>query len=108
MRLPLIFLGCFLLNNGHAQLADTVRYSVVNNGKITGKQTSLTRAANDHYYHYEYNDRGRGPSINTHIRTSEKGMIVLQEISGVDYFKNKVQEKFEVKNGRAAWKINLK
>jgi hypothetical protein len=27
----------------------------------------------------------------------------LQEITGVDYFKTKVKEKFEVKNGKASW-----
>ena len=58
MRLLLIFLGCFLLNNGYAQQADTIRYSVVNSGKITGKQTSYSKA-NDHYYHFEYNSDGR-------------------------------------------------
>jgi len=104
MKLLLIFLGSFVFTIAHAQQADTIRYSVVNNGKIVGKQTSFSKSANDHYYHYEYNDRGRGPSINTHIKTNEKGIIVLQEISGIDYFKNKVQEKFEVKNGRATWK----
>ena len=104
MKLLLIFLGCITYSSIHAQQADTIRYSVVNNGKIVGRQTSFSKPGGDHYYHYEYNDRGRGPSINTHIRTNEKGMIILQDISGVDYFKNKVQEKFEVKSGRAVWK----
>jgi len=103
MKLPFIFFACILYTGSYAQLTDTIRYSVVNGGKIVGKQTSFA-AGNDHYYHYEYNDRGRGPSINTHIRTNDKGMILLQDISGIDYFKNKVQEKFEVKNGKASWK----
>jgi imidazolonepropionase-like amidohydrolase len=103
MKLPVVFLASFLCTASHAQQGDTIRYSVVNGGKTVGRQTSF-KSVNDYYYHYEYNDRGRGPSINTHIKTNEKGMILLQDISGVDYFKNKVQEKFEVKNGKASWK----
>ena len=104
MKLFLFFAGCICFTAGSAQQADTVKYSVVTAGKITGVQLNYKKGAADYYYHYEYNDRGRGPSINTHIKTNEKGMIVLQEISGVDYYKNAVQEKFEVKNGKASWK----
>lgn len=104
MKLLILVTGCFLFAASHAQQADTIKYSVVNAGKITGIQTIFNEKANDYYYHFEYNDRGRGPSINTHIKTNEKGIIVLQEVSGIDYFKNKVQEKFEVKNGKATWK----
>ena len=87
-----------------AQHTDTLRHNVITSGKITGRHTSCQNGPNDYYYHFEFNDRGRGPSINSHIKTNAKGNIVLQEISGVDYFKKKVEEKFEVKNGRAFWK----
>jgi len=104
MRLLSIFACCSCFFAADAQVSDTVKYSVVNAGKITGVQLNSKKGSTDYYYHFEYNDRGRGPSINTHIKTNEKGVIVLQEISGIDYFKVAVKEKFEVKNGRASWK----
>jgi imidazolonepropionase-like amidohydrolase len=104
MKLPLTVLGCFLFASGFAQPEDTVKYTVVTAGKITGIQTNYSKNSNEYFYHFEFNDRGRGPSLSTHIKTNEKGIVVLKEISGIDYFKNKVQEKFEVKSGRASWK----
>jgi imidazolonepropionase-like amidohydrolase len=104
MKKLLSFFACFLCAASHAQTTDTAKYSVVTAGKIAGIQTNFSKGNNEYFYHFEFNDRGRGPSLNTHIKTNNKGIVVLQEISGVDYFKNKVQEKFEVKNGKAAWK----
>jgi imidazolonepropionase-like amidohydrolase len=104
MKYLLTATACLLSAFSYAQQVDTIKYSVVTAGKNTGVQTNYSKSANEHFYHFEFNDRGRGPSLNTHIKINEKGIVILKEISGIDYFKNKVQEKFEVKNGRATWK----
>src|SRR6187455_1337168 len=89
---------------GSAQTTDTIKHNVVRLGKVVGKHLSWKKGNNDHYYYFEYNDRGRGPAITSYSKTDNKGNIILQEITGVDYFKTKVKEKFEVKNGKASWK----
>ena len=72
---------------------DTIRHNVIRLGKIVGKHLSWKTGANDHFYYFEFNDRGRGPSVTSHSKTDSKGNIIFQEISGVDYFKTKVDEK---------------
>ena len=104
MKLLLSLCTFFIINNCLAQQTDTTQYNVVRLGKVTGKQLSWKKNQTDYYYYFEFNDRGRGPSITSHLRTNDKGVIILQEITGVDYFKTKVEEKFEVVNGKAHWK----
>ena len=74
---------------GSSQTTDTTRHNVVRLGKVVGKHLSWKKGGNDHYYYFEFNDRGRGPSVTSHNRTDSKGNIILQEITGIDYFKTK-------------------
>jgi imidazolonepropionase-like amidohydrolase len=104
MRSFFIWLLLVITIYGSAQTTDTIRHNVVRLGKVVGKHLSWKTGSNDQYYYFEFNDRGRGPAITSHSKTDSKGNIVLQEIKGVDYFKTKVDEKFEVKNGKASWK----
>jgi hypothetical protein len=55
-------------------------------GKVVGKHLSWKKGANDYYYYFEFNDRGRGPSVTSHTKTDSKGKIILQEITGVRLF----------------------
>ena len=98
---------CILLLSSNlllAQKSDTLYYSVVTAGKTVGKQISWKNSANELHYHYEFNDRGRGPSIDATIKTADNGSIIFQEYTGVDYFKTTVKEKFEVRKNKAYWK----
>ncbi|HEY5773953.1 MAG TPA: amidohydrolase family protein [Chitinophagaceae bacterium] len=104
MRSPFIWLLLAIATPGLAQTTDTIRHNVVRLGKVVGKHLSWKKGSNNHYYYFEYNDRGRGPAVTSYSKTDKKGNITLQEITGVDYFKTKVDEKFEVKNGKASWK----
>lgn len=103
MKFSLSLLFLLIALNSFAQ-PDTTRHNVVRLGKIVGKHLSWKKGPNDHYYYFEFNDRGRGPSVTSFSKTDTKGNIILQDISGVDYFKTKVNEKFEVKTGKATWK----
>ena len=104
--MKLIFLSVMLTTGiiSAAQNPDTIKHTVVRLGKIVGKHLSWKKGSNDHYYYFEYNDRGRGPAVTSYSKTDNKGNIILQQITGVDYFKTNVKEKFEVKNGKASWK----
>lgn len=102
MKLLLSLITLAIFNLCFAQ--DTTYYNAVRFGKPVGKQLCWKKANNEFYYYYEFNDRGRGPSITSHITTNPKGNIISQFITGVDYYKTAVDEKFEVKNGKASWK----
>jgi imidazolonepropionase-like amidohydrolase len=54
-------------------------------------------------FHYEYNDRGRGPSLDERVILGAGGVPVLIETTGNDYFKNAVSERFTIEQGAAKW-----
>jgi imidazolonepropionase-like amidohydrolase len=87
-----------------AQTTDTTRYSILTSGSPSGKQLSWQDSKNDHHYYYEFNDRGRGPSITQVITTNDAGIVVKEEITGVDYYKTPVNETFYTKDNKAFWK----
>ncbi len=73
-------------------------------GLPSGKQISWQDNKNDHHYYYEFNDRGRGPSITQAITTNDDGIVTKEEITGVDYYKTPVNEIFYTKDNKAFWK----
>ena len=52
---------------------------------------------------YEFNDRGRGPSLTTRVVLGSGGIPRLIETDGHDYLKNKVRERFAITEGKASW-----
>src|SRR6185436_14189110 len=72
-------------------------------GNRAGFQTATRVAETEWRFHYEFNDRGRGPSIDSHVRTDAKGLPVLVENRGTDYFKAPVEETFKFDKGMATW-----
>jgi hypothetical protein len=100
----LVSISSLCVTDSFAATSDTLFYSYVNSGKIVGKQWVRQQGQHDYYYYDEYNDRGRGPSLHTHITTDANGVIISEEIFGVDYFKSPVSENFHVRKGRAYWK----
>lgn len=85
---------------------DTTYYSVVNKGKITGGQKVWQKAANEFHYSFQFNDRGRGDSIQSKVITNAQGLIVSQQTTGVDYYKNPFTENFSITGDSAVWIIN--
>jgi len=56
---------------------------------------------------FQFNDRGRGPKTYSTYRLDGKGIVTLEETSGVDYMKNQVSENFSLKDGGAIWKSQV-
>ncbi len=53
---------------------------------------------------FQFNDRGRGPKTYSTYRLDSKGIVAVEETTGVDYMKNLVSETFSVTSGEAKWK----
>jgi imidazolonepropionase-like amidohydrolase len=53
---------------------------------------------------YSYNDRGRGDHIVATWKVDAAGVLTEYEAKGNDYMKAAVEERFEIKNGKASWK----
>ena len=81
-----------------------VRYGFLFSGNRAGEAVGSVEANGDRVYTFEFNDRGRGPKTTTRIRLGEHGLPVFEEITGHDYWKSPVDERFEWKQGRAVWK----
>src|ERR1044072_9002273 len=53
---------------------------------------------------YSYNDRGRGDHIIATWKLDAAGVPTEYESKGNDYMKAPVEERFEIKDGKASWK----
>ena len=80
------------------------RYTFTLAGNKAGFESSSRNADGSMQIHFEFNDRGRGPNVNEKIVFGKDGIPVELEISGVDYLKAPVDERFSLKQGTAAWK----
>ncbi|HMF56462.1 MAG TPA: hypothetical protein VK619_08970, partial [Pyrinomonadaceae bacterium] len=84
--------------------SNETRYTVLLVGNRAGVATSTVMPNGELKTFFEFNDRGRGPKINSRIVVGAGGIPTLIETSGNDYLKAPVEERFSVVNGRATWK----
>ncbi len=70
----------------------SVRFSVLFAGNAAGHQIS-TRSGDEITVHFEFNDRGRGPKIDSRIVLGEDGIPLSVETQGNDYLKARVEER---------------
>jgi imidazolonepropionase-like amidohydrolase len=73
-------------------------------GNAAGTQTLETDAAGVTHVEYSYNDRGRGDHIIATWKLDAAGVPTEYEGHGNDYMKAPIEERFELKNGKAHWK----
>jgi Amidohydrolase family len=83
---------------------ETLRYSIVSNGKTQGNEVDVFGADVRIDSTFEFNDRGRGPKISAHYVIGANGMPSRMDITGNDYLKAPVDEHFAVEQGNAHWK----
>lgn len=73
-------------------------------GNRAGFQTECRMADGVREYLFEFNDRGRGPSVRSRIALDSAGVPVSLTVDGHDYLKSPIAERFVVSGGRAEWK----
>ena len=83
---------------------DALRYSVLSSGNLAGNQVVWKSADGRRHALYQYNDRGRGPRIDTVTTVGTDGIPTSTENTGVDYLKGPVEERFTIRDGAARWK----
>ena len=83
--------------------ADTERYDISIMGRPAGNMELTATCCRRLDVHFEYNDRGRGPSVDTHLELDASGVPVLLENAGNDYLKTPIEERFELQDGVARW-----
>lgn len=76
---------------------------IIIQGNEAGTQTVQAQSDGSTRVEYSYNDRGRGDHIIATWRLDSAGVPVSYEGSGNDYMKAPVNERFEIKNGKASW-----
>jgi hypothetical protein len=104
MRATLVLLASlFALASVSAHGQDDARYTVLMMAKPAGLQTTSIAADGTRRYTFEYNDRGRGPKLESTMRLNEAGVPVSVQTSGNDYLKAPVSEKFTLTSGKAQW-----
>jgi imidazolonepropionase-like amidohydrolase len=72
-------------------------------GNLAGTETVKEEAGGFHA-EYSYNDRGRGDHIIATWKLDAAGVPTEYHGTGNDYMKAPVEERFEIKNGKASWK----
>ena len=77
---------------------------IVIQGNPAGTQTIEIDAAGLTHIEYSYNDRGRGDHITATWKLDAAGVPTEYEGRGNDYMKAPVEERFEIKDGKANWK----
>ncbi|MBA2435636.1 MAG: hypothetical protein H0V54_11260, partial [Chthoniobacterales bacterium] len=99
------FIASVLLCTSLAQLAAGQRTDkIIIQGNPAGTQTVQSEAGGALRAEYSYNDRGRGDHITATWKVDAAGLPIEYQGQGNDYMKAPVEERFELKNGRASWK----
>ena len=82
---------------------DTLRYTVTLAGNRAGSQLVIREADSSYRVLFDFNDRGRGPKVDARIVLDRRGLPTTITISGNDYLKAPVDERFTLANGTATW-----
>lgn len=106
--LPVPVLFAALLLRPADLLAENVRhYDWLTAGKVSGSHVRVIQEDGTRVTDFEFNDRGRGPSIHEELKTGENGTLVAIEVRGRSYMGAPVDETFQVVGGIASWKSTL-
>ena len=100
-----IFIGLVTAFAAIAQVSAGQRSdAILIQGNPAGTQTVKTDPAGITHVEYSYNDRGRGDHITAIWKLNAAGVPIKYDAHGNDYMKAPVEERFEIKDGRADWK----
>lgn len=96
------------LSAAHAQRPDTVRYTILMAKGPSGIQKAWTDADGARRFYFEFNDRGRGPALNQRVTVGADGYPKSVEITGHDYLKVPVEERFWADRTSGGWHFGWK
>ncbi len=103
-----LLLTVALLGSAQNQAApDTTRYIILQAGNPAGSELAVRNLDGSLYFLEEYNDRGRGPRLETRITLTPAGMFQTLAITGHDYWKQPVDERFALRGDSAEWSSSL-
>lgn len=102
-----LLVGAFSLRVQTEDAASVATYSVLMAGRVSGQQTTVRHADGAYTFAFDYADRGRGPSITERVEIGAGGLPIRMEITGVDYLKHRVSERFTVDGARASWASDI-
>jgi imidazolonepropionase-like amidohydrolase len=72
-------------------------------GNRAGSQVVTIGNAGETVVDFEFADRGRGPKTHTVMRVDDRALPTSVEISGNDYLKTPIEERFSLREGKATW-----
>ena len=78
-------------------------WSVVLMGNPAGEMTLAEEPDGARRYRYSFNDRGRGPSLESRIALAADGTPTAVSTDGNEYMKGAVAERYTLADGRATW-----
>ena len=82
----------------------TLRYDItLENGTRAGEQVVEQDDDGTTRVKYIYKDNGRGPELSERFRLGADGTLASYAVTGNTEFGSVVDEKFEIKDGRASW-----
>ena len=82
---------------------DTVRYTLIVGGNRAGSEMAIYEPDGGLHLFQEYNDRGRGPKLETRMTLTPAGTVRTSVTTGNDYWKQPVDERFTLENDSATW-----
>jgi hypothetical protein len=85
------------------QAVDTVRYTMLLSGNRAGSLLTIHEPDGSLHSLFEFNDRGRGPKLDTRLKLDPRGLPTDVTITGNDYLKAPVDERFTLSGGAAIW-----
>ncbi|AKS41193.1 amidohydrolase family protein [Wenzhouxiangella marina] len=107
MRLTPILAFAFALAST-ATLADTtVHYDWLTQGEVSGELVLTRHDDGARSVHFEFNDRGRGPFLDTRFEVDGSGRVRHFESRGKAYMGAPVEEVFTYEDGVAEWRSTL-
>jgi cytosine/adenosine deaminase-related metal-dependent hydrolase len=104
MTMPALFL---LLLPALAQSQTTVRYDWLTQGEVSGRLELTIHGDGERSVRFEYNDRGRGPSLDERYRVAAGGLMESLRVRGRAYMGAPVDETFEHRSDAAHWRSTL-
>ncbi|HSG41372.1 MAG TPA: amidohydrolase family protein [Thermoanaerobaculia bacterium] len=83
--------------------AEAVKHTFFLAGNVAGAAVARTEPDGTLVYDFEFNDRGRGSKTTSRIRLDERGYPASLDVTGHDYWKSPVEERFRRTGARASW-----